>query len=174
MNYDFTIFFTFFADGDIRRKYIEIALNTLFENIDGGKYYSSTPVVNQFTSQAGITLEANALVPYQVEQKTVNGEKLTGFLYLDSDIANPLVNGIAAMYIDRTSNMQEAYNPKTVLDELINDYQALYNPRNPLNENKSDLQIEQLNNINTAFKLHKEIIREQVFSFLNSTKFISI
>jgi len=31
MNYDFTIFFTFFADGDIRRKYIEIALNTLFE-----------------------------------------------------------------------------------------------------------------------------------------------
>jgi len=144
-------------------------LQTLFEKIDSGKFKGAPIANNQFTSslQVGVTVEANALVPYQVEQKTVNGEKLTGFLYLDSDIANPLVNGIAAMYIDRTSNMQEAYNPKTVLDELINDYQALYNPRNPLNENKSDLQIEQLNNINTAFKLHKEIIREQVFSFLN-------
>ena len=32
MKYDFTIFFTFFADGSIRRKYIEIALRTLFDN----------------------------------------------------------------------------------------------------------------------------------------------
>ena len=30
MKDDFTIFFTFFADGDVRRKYIEIALKTLF------------------------------------------------------------------------------------------------------------------------------------------------
>ena len=32
MKHRFTIFFTFFADGEIRRKYIEIALNTLFKN----------------------------------------------------------------------------------------------------------------------------------------------
>jgi hypothetical protein len=32
MKYEFTIFFTFFANGDIRRKYIEIALRTLFDN----------------------------------------------------------------------------------------------------------------------------------------------
>ena len=31
MKYDFTIFFTFYADGNIRKKYIEIALNTLFK-----------------------------------------------------------------------------------------------------------------------------------------------
>ena len=37
MKNNFTIFFTFFADGNIRRKYIEIALQTLFthaENIN--------------------------------------------------------------------------------------------------------------------------------------------
>ena len=34
MHNDFTIFFTFFADGEIRRKYIEIALKTLFEKND--------------------------------------------------------------------------------------------------------------------------------------------
>ena len=33
MKYEFTIFITFYADGEIRRKYIEIALNTLFKNI---------------------------------------------------------------------------------------------------------------------------------------------
>ena len=32
MKYDFTIFFTFYSNGDIRRKYIEIAVNTLFRN----------------------------------------------------------------------------------------------------------------------------------------------
>ncbi len=40
MKYDFTIFFTFFADGDIRRKYIEIALRTLFD-----KNYKDVPVI---------------------------------------------------------------------------------------------------------------------------------
>ncbi len=41
MNYDFTIFFTFFADGDIRRKYIEIALRTLFDNNN----YKDVPII---------------------------------------------------------------------------------------------------------------------------------
>ncbi len=34
MKSNFTIFITFFSNGDIRRKYIEIALNTLFEHAD--------------------------------------------------------------------------------------------------------------------------------------------
>ena len=144
-------------------------LQTLFQKIDSGKFKGAPIANNMFTSslQMGVTVEANALVPYKVEEKIVNGKKLSGFLYLDSDIANPLVNGIAAMYIDRTSKMEEAYNPKAILDTLINDYQALYNPRNPLNESKSDLQKIQLNNINDAFKMHKDSIKEQVFSFLN-------
>ena len=41
MTNDFTIFFTFFADGDIRRKYIEIALNTLFEENN----YQNVPII---------------------------------------------------------------------------------------------------------------------------------
>jgi len=41
MKYDFTIFFTFFADGDIRRKYIEIALNTLFDDNN----YKNVPII---------------------------------------------------------------------------------------------------------------------------------
>jgi len=40
MKYKFTIFFTFFADGDIRRKYIEIAIKPLLENTD-----RSVPIV---------------------------------------------------------------------------------------------------------------------------------
>ncbi len=34
MKHSFTIFFTFFADGDIRRKYIEIAIKPLLEKTD--------------------------------------------------------------------------------------------------------------------------------------------
>lgn len=34
MKYNFTIFFTFFADGNIRRKYIEMALDSLFKKTD--------------------------------------------------------------------------------------------------------------------------------------------
>ncbi|MES9901334.1 MAG: hypothetical protein ABW168_01470 [Sedimenticola sp.] len=41
MNNNFTIFFTFVADGDIRRKYIEVALRTLFDHENS----TSIPVI---------------------------------------------------------------------------------------------------------------------------------
>ena len=40
MQPSFTIFFTFFADGDVRRKYIEIAIKPLLANTD-----KSVPII---------------------------------------------------------------------------------------------------------------------------------
>jgi hypothetical protein len=49
MSYDFTIFFTFVCNGEIRRKYMEVALKTLFNTIDT----HSVPVIVVDASSKG-------------------------------------------------------------------------------------------------------------------------
>jgi len=56
MQHSFTIFFTFFADGDIRRKYIEIAIKPLLEKTD-----KSVPIIVIDASSAGYSKKNKAL-----------------------------------------------------------------------------------------------------------------
>lgn len=118
--------------------YSKTELQTLFENIDAGKYANATVVANDFTMQAGpaITI-ANALLPYEAVQ--VNGSK--GRLYLDSNIANNLALTIAANYINRRKDprfyLNDEGKQKTneeIIEELLNDFSDLYDPNNPANQ----------------------------------------
>ena len=128
-------------------------LQTLFQDIDSGKYKGASLITNEFTApmQAGTTITANALIPYASEQKNTGGKVRTGFLYLESDIADPMISSIAAMYLSRTSKITGPYNPTDQLISLMDDFAWLYSPSNPINELKSDLQKNRLNQIELAF-----------------------
>ena len=144
-------------------------LQTLFADIDAGKYKGAKLARNEFTESLvpGVAIEANALVPYASEQKVTDGRTRTGFLYLDNDIADPMIRSIAAMYLNRTDLIAEAYNPATVLQELMDDFAWLYSPGNPINENKSITQLERLAQIESAFDFYSEEITKQVVDLLN-------
>jgi hypothetical protein len=152
-------------------------LNTLFENIDAGKYYSSTPVVNQFTSQTGITLEANALLPYDEREETTevlqpdgSTKQITreGFLYVDNDVADPLIRSIAAMYLSRVSKItQPNTNRGEILDNVVDDFYELYNPLSEHNVNKSESQKEILESITNALDNYLD----RVYGYIRGTAF---
>jgi len=144
-------------------------LQMLFENIDSGKYKGASLVRNEFTEnlQQGVAIEANALIPHSSEQKTTDGRVRTGYMYLDNDIADPMIRSIAAMYLNRTELIQEAYNPAEILQELMDDFAWLYSPENSVNETKSDLQKAKLQEIEDAFTLYSDEIKKEVVGLLN-------
>ena len=148
-------------------------LETLFESIDLGKYKDATLVSNEFTNSLapGITLEANALVPYNSDTVVteVGGVKQTrvGYLYLDSEVADLLVAGISATYADRVRNVEGEYNPAELLQGVMDDYNLLYNPLNSINANQTPAKVEALNQIQTAFKIYPEVIKKNVVEQLN-------
>jgi len=148
-------------------------LQTLFENIDAGKYKGASLIANEFTTplQVGVSVEANALIPYASEQQETSldeGTKIrTGYLYLDSDIADPLIRSIAAMYLSRSSALTEAYNPAAVLQDVMDDFAWLYSPSNPNNENKSDIQKTRLSEIELSFDSYSQEIVEETVKLLN-------
>lgn len=148
-------------------------LEALFENIDLGKYKDATLVSNEFTNSLapGITLEANALVPYNSDTVVteVGGVKQTrvGYLYLDSEVADLLVAGISATYADRVRNVEGEYSPAELLQSVMDDYNLLYNPLNSINQNQTPAKVEKLNQIQTAFKIYPEVIKKNVVDQLN-------
>ena len=144
-------------------------LQTLFENIDAGKFQSAGLVQNEFTSSlANGPVVANALLPYSSSQLIDKNSTIrTGSLFLDSDIANPLVRSMAAMYINRISKVKGAYNSAEELQNLMDDFQYLYNPANPVNESLTEQQLIELGNIQDAFDIYPEEIIKAVTSQLN-------
>ena len=160
-------------------------LQTLFENIDSGKYVNANTVANQFTSQVGITLEANALIPYEniikstevkdeagnVVKDSDNKIKTTeriGFLYLDSAIADPMIASMAAMYLQRVSeNTDPLILRSELLDDIIQDFEILYDPTEDNNLDKSEEQKVLLNQTWLAITGYKSTIKKQVYAYLN-------
>jgi alkylated DNA repair dioxygenase AlkB len=146
--------------------YSKNELLTLFENIDAGKYQTASVASNQFTSTltTGVTLEANALVPYE---KVEDGSN-QGYLFLDSAIADPLIRSIAAMYLSRASKITDPNtNRADVLEEVIDDFYNLYDPENETNNNKTDIQKRLLGNVISAFNYYEDGIKSQVYNILN-------
>ena len=140
-------------------------LQTLFEKIDSGKFKGASIASNEFTAPLveGISVEANALIPYASER---SGDKV-GYIYLDSDIADPMIRSIAAMFLNRTSAIEGAYNPQAVLNELMDDFAWLYSPDNPTNQNKDELQKKRLSEIELAFDNYSQEILEETVKLLN-------
>jgi len=151
-------------------------LQTLFDNIDAGKYSDAQVASNQFTN-LGITLEANAIIPYSEKEETAlvsdtegvqTRKNRTGFLYLDSVVADPLVASIAAMYLQRVSNNTDPLLLRsTMLQDVLNDFYVLYDVESPHNLSKSDKQKVLLEQASTAIIEYKESIKKQVYGILN-------
>ena len=146
-------------------------LSVLFESIDAGKYQNAPLVSNEFTEslQEGVTLEANALVPYDSIQNETDGNIRTGYLYLDSDIADPMIRSIVAMYLDKVSKIKSAtFSPAQEMDGILDDFAWLYSPNNPSNVDKSDIEIQKLEDIEQAFDIYDEEIKVQAVGLLNA------
>ena len=121
MKYDFTIFFTFYADGNIRRKYIEIALNTLFK---GNK--KDVPI---------IVVDASSRKNYLENKKLFSG--MNNLQYIHDEDINPFTRCNKYLYLIKTDfvlrlledcafikigemNFKHIKNDIRLLKELIN------------------------------------------------------
>lgn len=142
-------------------------LLTLFENIDAGKFKTASISSNQFVNSlmTGISLEANALIPYDTEQ---NANNKIGYYFLDSVIAEPLVSGIAAMYVQEIAKVKDP-NVKRgdILDNVMNDFAALYDEDSESNQNLSDEQKKFLPQITEVFYNFSDELKSEVFKVLN-------
>jgi hypothetical protein len=142
-------------------------LLTLYENIDAGKFKNAGVSQNQFVTSmmTGVTLEANALIPYDTEQNA-NGK--VGYYFLDSAIAEPLVSSIAAMYIQEVSKVRDP-NVKRgdILENVINDFAALYDEETEANQKLSDEQKKFLPQISEVFYNFSDELKSEVYKVLN-------
>lgn len=134
-------------------------LQTLYENIDSGKYANASVVANEFTLDTSPAIVvADAILPYEALQ--VNGSK--GYLYLDSNIANNTVRSLAAMYIARrNSNIDPDVSNTDIFEDVLEDFAWLYNKENPINdkyksfgERSNALALEQLDRIHDALQFN--------------------
>ena len=142
-------------------------LLTLYENIDAGKFKNAGVSQNQFVTSlmTGVTLEANALLPYDTEQ---NANNKVGYYFLDSAIAEPLVSSIAAMYIQEISKVRDP-NVKRgdILENVINDFAALYDEETEANQKLSDEQKKFLPQISEVFYNFSNELKSEVYKVLN-------
>ena len=147
-------------DSAVFSSYNKNELQTLFENIDAGKFKGAQIANNQFTTSldVGATIEANAIIPYDSEFS--RDETKLGYIYLDSNIADPLVRSISAMFLQRIGELTESYNPKEQLDLVMDDFTWLYDLENPNNENKTEIQKQKLGDIQSAFENYSTEIKE--------------
>lgn len=115
-------------------------LQTLFENIDSGKYAQASVVANDFTlDPSPQVIVANAMLPYDGLQ--VNSSK--GYLYLDSNIANNLVSSMAASYVSRKRlNTDPEVTNTDLFEDVLEDFTWLYNKTNPINSTYSNSAVE--------------------------------
>tara|TARA_R110000850_G_scaffold29186_2_gene80737 strand:- start:5975 stop:19717 length:13743 start_codon:yes stop_codon:yes gene_type:complete len=145
-------------------------LQTLFKNIDTGKYQQAQVAKNEFTAAMNEgPIVANALLPYSNEQvKDLSGNIRSGTIYLNSDISNPLIGSMAAMFLNRVSKVNGSYNPASVLEVLMSDFQTLYHPLNPANESLTEEQLAELSSIQDAFNIYPEEITKAVVAQLNT------
>ena len=154
-------------------------LQTLFENIDSGKYTNASLVKNYFTNMAdaGGVITANAIIPYnekEEQSEIINSEgeisykTRVGFLYLDSVIAEPLIASIAAMYLQRVANnVDPTITRSYILENLMYDFYDLYDSSERINENKSTEQKAIMDQVSLAIEEYPEIIKNQVYDYLN-------
>ncbi len=145
-------------------KYTPNELQTLYENIDAGKFKSATVQLNEFTSDAGITV-ANALVRHDVVSKD---ENISGFLYVDSMVVDPLIRSMAGMFITRVNNLKEAnYSPNDVYQGIARDFRILLDPEDASNEILGAGKVKQLEELENAFTNYPEDIKKEVFGLLD-------
>lgn len=116
----------------IFKRFTKNELNSLYENIDSGKFRTTAVQDNMFTNSLvkGISVEANKLIPietYEDERGNI------GYKYMDPAVADGLIANISAMYISREDKAIAAsknglINRGEILDETMVDFMVMYNP----------------------------------------------
>ena len=109
-------------------------LGALFQNIDSGKYQSAPIVSNEFTDGTmGSTLQADKLIPYQIENRAAG----TGELYIPSFVANGIISSMAGILMDRRFNFvpegNVEFNIDNQLDIIIDEFYNTYDVDSEVN-----------------------------------------
>lgn len=168
--------------------YTKNELLTLFENIDAGKFRTASVKNNNFTTNLieGVSVEANALIPHDfISETNKDGDRNIGYLYLDSAIAEPMIRSIAATFLTDVSSQTQAkklreleskfkeveevedITPEEILNNILDEFEWLYSLDNEINDDKSDIQKEQLENVSKSFELYRSEIKKDVNSLLS-------
>ena len=119
-------------------------LTTLFENIDSGKFKSSSIQSNIFTDAinkpgpAQIALKNIRLKEEFVTRTLSDGttKQILSNIYIPSDKADTIVSSIAMIYLNRESKIDGPYNPGQLLEATIEDYVRMYNPQRDFYKNE--------------------------------------
>ena len=121
MHNDFTIFFTFFADGEIRRKYIEIALKTLFEKND-----KNIPILVIDSSSKN----------YSKSNKTLFLD-FPNLTYINDTEKNPFIRCNKYLHLIKTKYVIRLLEDCAYLNLSDKNFQNIKNDINLLNRNKA-------------------------------------
>ena len=121
MHNDFTIFFTFFADGEIRRKYIEIALKTLFAKND-----KNIPILVIDSSSKN----------YSKSNKTLFLD-FPNLTFINDTEKNPFIRCNKYLHLIKTKYVIRLLEDCAYLNLLGNNFQNIRNDINLLERNKA-------------------------------------
>ena len=151
---------------DIINNFRRNELNTLFENIDAGKFRSAPLAQNEFTSGAlGSSVEANKLIPYEAQYE--NNED--GILYIPSLVAEPIIKSMSGIFIERKFSFVPteevpSFVTEDQLDIIINQFEELYDTDSASNKKYKANSTEKvmLDKITLAFEDFSKDIKKSI------------
>ena len=107
-------------------------LNSLFSDIDSGKYKNASIKENRFTDsyEGDVAFKLELYDPKFIERKSTDGESKLKQVknYMPSDQLHEIVSGISNLYTGRLDKAEAPIDAKILLDETINDWIEMYNP----------------------------------------------
>jgi len=129
-------------------KYNKNDLKRLFENIDAGKYKSTSPINNMYTQEfkTGVVLDAYKILTYdKIELDRGFANK-----YVDPDTANLLIRQITSSYLLRVKKITIGQTRESILMQTLEDFRSLYNPLANFNSNKTGEQLTKMHKLYIA------------------------
>ena len=117
-------------------RYTKNELQSLFENIDAGKYRNSKVVINRFTDSpfdiSEPVLKAIKIGTDIIEDSTFSAEGESNLIkvnkYLPEQEGTRLAASVAAIYNNKLKDATEETNTEDLLDSVLDNYEELYNP----------------------------------------------
>ena len=114
----------------IFKRFTKNELNSLYENIDSGKFKTTAVQDNMFTNSLvkGISVEANKLIPVETYEDDRGN---IGYKYMEPSAAEGLIANISAMFISRENKAVEesttgVINRSQILNDTIADFLTMY------------------------------------------------
>jgi hypothetical protein len=147
-------------------------LNSLFDNIDAGKYRNSKVVTNRYTDSpfdiSEPVLKAIKIGTDVIEDSTFAAEGEVNLIrvdkYLPEQEGTRLSASVAAIYNNKLKDADKQTNTEDLLDGILNDYKELYNPKLEQYIDLKSKEIAKLKEYRSIFSLieNREILKEAV------------